>query len=44
MGWTRAALTFYAGAVVPLALPGVYVPVDPKVRFSLPLLHAAWID
>ncbi|KAF8307153.1 P-loop containing nucleoside triphosphate hydrolase protein [Clavulina sp. PMI_390] len=30
LGWSRVALVFWAGIVVPLIIPGVYVPVDPK--------------
>ncbi|KAF8307152.1 hypothetical protein DL93DRAFT_151027 [Clavulina sp. PMI_390] len=30
LGWSRVALVFWAGVVVPLIIPGVYVPVDPK--------------
>ncbi|KAF8307151.1 hypothetical protein DL93DRAFT_2159641 [Clavulina sp. PMI_390] len=30
LGWIRVGLVFWAGIAVPLILPGVYVPVDPK--------------
>lgn len=40
IGWARVVLTLYAGAIVPLVLPGVYVPADPKVRISLEILYS----
>lgn len=33
--WTRLALVAYIGLIVPIVRPGVYIPVDPEVRYTL---------
>lgn len=33
--WARLGALFLTAVAVPLLVPNVYIPIDPKVRFSL---------